>query len=81
MNPFIRWAISAVLKWAYSLTSEDFAAAFSYVRQAQEKLQGSADKKKWVTEQLGAFLGARGTGRAINFLIELAVARLGASGK
>lgn len=76
MNPLIRWAINAILKWAYSLTAEDFAAAFAFVRQAQEKFHASADKKKWVTEQLGAFLGARGTGRAINFLIELAVARL-----
>ena len=77
MNPFLRWAINTVLKWAYSLKPEDFAKAFEFVSKAETSLRASADKRKWVQEQLAVFLGSRGTGRVINFLIELAVARLG----
>lgn len=76
MNVLVRLAINQILKWAYSLTSADFAAAWKFVLQAQQKFSVSTDKKKWVTEQLGAVLGSRASGRAINFLIELAVARL-----
>jgi hypothetical protein len=83
MNFLVQWAIKTVLAWAYSLTSEDFAAAFAYVKQAQEKLSSasSAEKRTWVQGQLAGFLGGRGTGKAINFLIELAVAKLTAGKK
>ena len=77
MNYFVKLAINAVLKWAYSLKPEDFAKAFEFVKVAENSLRVSADKKKWVREQLSIFLGSRASGRAINFLIELAVARLG----
>ncbi len=79
MSIFVQWAIQTVLKWAYSLTSEDLATAFKYVQTAQQKFSEATDKRKWVQEQLASVLGARGTGRAINFLIELAVAKLGNS--
>lgn len=81
MNFLVQWAIKTVLAWAYSLTPADFAAAFSFVQQAQQKFAESDDKKKWVQEQLAAFLGSRASGRALNFLIELAVARLTAGKK
>ncbi len=73
----IQWAINTVLKWAYSLEPDDFAAAFKFVETAQSSFANSADKRAWVQDQLAKFLGSRATGRAINFLIELAVARLG----
>lgn len=77
MNFLIQLAIKTVLKWAYSLTPDDFAAAFKYVQQAQQQLATSADRRAWVQDQLSKLLKSRGTGRAINLLIELAVARLG----
>ena len=76
MSILVQWAVQVVLKWAYSLTADDFAAAFKFAQQAQKKFQQSTDKRAWVQEQLAGFLGSRGTGRAINFLIELAVAKL-----
>lgn len=76
MNVLIRLAINQILKWAYSLTSADFANAWKFVVQAQTQFTESADKKKFVTEKLGEVLGSRASARAINFLIELAVARL-----
>ena len=81
MNFLVQWAIKTVLAWAYSLTPADFAAAFAFVTQAQQKFSESADKKAWVQEKLAAFLGSRASGRALNFLIELAVARLTAAKK
>ena len=81
MSLLVQWAVSVVLKWAYSLGPDDLAAAFSYVKQAQKKFSESADKKKWVQEQLGAALGSKASGKALNFLIELAVAKLNTTKK
>ncbi len=79
MNILLQWAINKVLAWAYNLKPTDFAAAFEYVKQAQQQFSVSTDKRKFVQEQLAAFLGSKASGRAINFLIELAVAKLGNS--
>jgi len=73
---FLQWAIKMVLTWAYNLKPADLAAAFSFVQQAEQKFQLSVDKRAWVREQLGAALSSNVTGRALNFLIEMAVARL-----
>jgi len=77
MNPFIRWALNAVLKWAYSLKPEDFTKAFELVVKAEKELRASSDKAQWVRNELAKYLGSKASGRVINFLLELAVARLG----
>jgi len=83
MNILIQWAIKTVLAWAYSLTPADLASAFALVRQAQEKLAGasSGEKRTWVQGRLAGLLGSRATGKSINLLIELAVAKLTAARK
>lgn len=75
MNLLLQWAIKLILNWAYSLTKDDLAVATSYVLKAEKQFVASADKKKWAKEQIQAALPYI-TGRATNFLIELAVAKL-----
>ncbi len=77
MSFLVKTALNLILKWAYSLQPEDFAKAFTFVQQAQKEFTLSTDKKKWVKEKLTEAIGSRASSKALNLLIELAVARLG----
>lgn len=77
MNFIIQTALKLILNWAYSLKPADFAKAFELVLRAEKELRTSTDKAQLVRNELAKYLGSKATGRVINFLLELAVARLG----
>ena len=76
MKPFVQLAINIILKWAYSLTRSDFDAALKFVMEAEKRFLESKDKREFVRSKLVSML-PDATGRALNFLLELAVAKLG----
>jgi len=77
MKFIVQTALKIILNWAYSLKPADFAKAFELVQRAEKELRASSDKAQWVRSELAKYLGSKATGRVINFLLELAVARLG----
>lgn len=80
MNLILQWALKIVLAWAYSLTRADLDKASSWVREAEVRFSESPDKKAFVHSQISqAMPGLKS--RAINFLIELGLARLEAARK
>jgi hypothetical protein len=76
MQPLIQIAINLILKWAYSLKKSDFETAVKWVMEAEKRFIESADKRAYVKRVLADALPGI-TGRASNFLIEMAVAKLG----
>jgi hypothetical protein len=76
MNAFINLAIKLILQWAYSLKKDDFDLAFRWVMEAEKRFGESSDKRAFVKDALVKAIPTLTT-RAMNFLIELAVAKLG----
>lgn len=76
MNALVQLAIKIILQWAYNLKRADFDLALKWVMEAEKRFIESSDKRAYVKRVLKDSL-PEVTGRALNFLIELAVAKLG----